>query len=91
MFSAIKRIVPLVLIAGAMALTSGCAVNRANASLSPGADLSKVRTAYVVKHGNDKYNVNEIIRSKLEKKGYAVTTGTQSSEIWNTSRNGRRK
>jgi hypothetical protein len=79
MFSAIKRIVPLVLIAGAMALTSGCAVNRANASLSPGADLSKVRTAYVVKHGNDKYNVNEIIRSKLEKKGYAVTTGTQAA------------
>lgn len=67
------------LVAGAMALTSGCAVNRADASLSPGADLSKVRTAYVVKHDKDKYNVNEIIRAKLEKKGYAVTTGAQTA------------
>ncbi len=64
-------------IVGAMVLTSGCAVNRATASLSPGADLSKVKTAYVVKHDKDKNNVNQLIKTKLEKQGYVVTTGPE--------------
>jgi hypothetical protein len=79
MFSAIKRILPVVALVGTMALTTGCAVNRATASLSPGTDLSKVKTAYVVKHDKDKYKVNEIIKTKLESKGYAVTTGPQTA------------
>ncbi len=60
-----------------MVLTSGCAVNRATASLSPGADLSKVKTAYVVKHDKDKNNVNQLIKTKLEKQGYVVPTGPE--------------
>ncbi|MEW6024884.1 MAG: hypothetical protein AB1807_22410 [Pseudomonadota bacterium] len=77
MFSTMKRILPLMAIVGAMVLTSGCAVNRATASLSPGADLSKVKTAYVVKHDKDKNNVNQLIKTKLEKQGYVVTTGPE--------------
>ncbi|MDN4060706.1 hypothetical protein QPK31_21060 [Massilia sp. YIM B02769] len=72
-----KRILPFMAIVGAMVLTSGCAVNRATASLSPGADLSKVKTAYVVKHDKDKNNVNQLIKTKLEKQGYVVTTGPE--------------
>jgi hypothetical protein len=77
MFSTMKRILPFMAIVGAMVLTSGCAVNRATASLSPGADLSKVKTAYVVKHDKDKNNVNQLIKTKLEKQGYVVTTGPE--------------
>jgi hypothetical protein len=77
MFSVIKRYLPVVAMIGAMALMSGCAVNRASATLSPGADLSKVKTAYVVKHDKDKYKVNELIKTKLESKGYVVTTGPE--------------
>lgn len=78
MFSAMKRILPLMALVGTMVLTTGCAVNRATASLTPGADLSKVKTAYVVKHDKDKYKVNELIKTKLESKGYTVTTGPQT-------------
>jgi hypothetical protein len=78
MFYAIKRILPVMALIGSMVLTTGCAVNRATASLSPGADLSKVKTAYVVKHDKDKYKVNELIKTKLESKGYTVTTGPRT-------------
>lgn len=77
MFSVIKRAIPVMALIGAMVLMTGCATNHATATLSPGADLSKVKTAYVVKHDKDKYHVNEIIKSKLESKGYAVTTGPE--------------
>ena len=72
-----KRILPVLALIGTMALTTGCAVNRATATLAPGADLSKVKTAYVVKHDKDKYKVNELIKTKLESKGYTVSTGPQ--------------
>ena len=75
MFSAIKRIAPVLVLIGAMSLMTGCAVNRATATLSPGADLSKMKTAYVVKHDKDKNAVNELIKTKLESRGYTVTTG----------------
>lgn len=77
MFSAMKRLVPVLALMGVMSLMTGCAVNRTSASLSPGADLSTIKTAYVVKHANDKNNVNQIIKTKLESKGYVVTTGPE--------------
>jgi len=76
MFSAVKRLIPVLAVVGTMALMTGCA-NHATATLSPGADLSAIKTAYVVKHDKDKYNVNQIIKSKLESKGYVVTTGPE--------------
>ena len=79
MFSAIKRMLPVMALAGFIALASGCAVNRATATLSPGADLAKVKTAYVVRHDKDKYKVNELIKTKLESRGYAVTTGPETT------------
>jgi hypothetical protein len=77
MFSAVKRLIPLLAVVGIMSLMTGCAVNRASASLSPGADLSAIKTAYVVRHDKDKNNVNQIIKTKLESKGYVVTTGPE--------------
>lgn len=40
----IKRIPGLLSLAAIVFLGSGCAVNRATATLTPGADLSRVRT-----------------------------------------------
>ncbi len=77
MFAAMKRILPVLALVGTMALTSGCAINRATATLSPGTDLSTLKTAYVVKHDKDKYKINELIKTKLESKGYTVSTGPQ--------------
>lgn len=79
MFSMIKRLVPILALAGVMSLMTGCAVNNATASLSPGTDLSKFKTAYVVKHDKDKNNINELIKAKLESRGYTVTTGPEKS------------
>jgi len=73
----LKRITTLFALLCAMSLLTGCAVNRATASLTPGADLSKMKTAYVVKFDKDVHKVNEIIAKKLESKGYSVTTGPE--------------
>jgi hypothetical protein len=77
MFSAMKRIVPVLALIGVMSLMTGCAVNRASGTLTPGTDLSKIKTAYVVKHAKDNHNINQIIKTKLESKGYVVTTGPE--------------
>jgi hypothetical protein len=77
MFSAVKRLLPVLAVVGIMSLMTGCAVNRATATLSPGADLAAIKTAYVVKHDKDKNNINQLIKTKLESKGYVVTTGPE--------------
>lgn len=73
----LKRIVSLVVMLSAMALTTGCAVNRATATLSPGADLSKAKSVYVVKQPKDKEGLDSMIAADLEKRGYAVTRGPE--------------
>lgn len=72
-----NRLMSVLVVVGAMLLTTGCAVNRATASLTPGTDLTKVKSAYVVKLAQDERNINELIKTKLEKKGYVVTTGPE--------------
>jgi hypothetical protein len=56
--------------------TSGCSVNRATASLSPGADLSKIKSFYLIPGTEDEDNY-KIIQKHLENRGYAVTTGPE--------------
>jgi len=70
-----KRFVAMSFLLAALVATSGCAVNRANAMLMAGADLSKVKTIYVVHSEDDGRAVNQDIKTALEKRGYAVTTG----------------
>lgn len=71
----LKRIAPLFALVCALSMLTGCAVNRASATLSPGTDLAAIKTAYVVKLDADGRNLNEVIKTKLEAKGYIVTTG----------------
>jgi len=44
-----NRLISVLVIVGALSLMTGCATNRATASLTPGTDLAKVKSAYVVK------------------------------------------
>ena len=61
-------------LAGSM-LTSGCAVNRATASVDPSADLSSIKTIHVVHAVEDGRNINEIISQRLNQLGFVATTG----------------
>lgn len=72
-----KRLSTLLVLLSAMVLTTGCAVNRATATLSPGTDLSQAKTIYVVKQPKDKNAVDALIAADLTKRGYAVTTGPE--------------
>jgi hypothetical protein len=60
-----------------LSLTSGCAVNQATASLVRGADISKAKSFYVVKNGEDSFNVSSLIYANLAKRGFDVTTGPE--------------
>jgi hypothetical protein len=71
-----RRLVSLFTLVCAMSLTTGCA-NRATATLTPGADLSKIKTAYVVKQPKDGKGIDALIATNLEKRGYAVTKGPE--------------
>jgi hypothetical protein len=70
-----NRLISICIIAAAILLTSGCATNRATASLTPGTELNKLNSFYVVKVPDDDRNINELIKANLAKRGYAVTTG----------------
>ena len=55
-------------------LTSGC-VNQATATLTPGADLTKVHKIYVEKFDPDKRDLHKVISNQLNKMGYESTAG----------------
>ena len=59
----------------ALAGITGCAVNRADATLMADADLSKVKTLYVVHSDASKHDVDKDLKTAFEKRGYVVTTG----------------
>ena len=69
------KLFSVVLLSGLLASTTGCA-NRATASLSPGSDLSKIKSFYLIPGGEDKENYL-IIQKNLEHRGYSVTTGPE--------------
>lgn len=69
------RLISIFIILCTLSLVTGCATNRATASLTPGTDLTKVNSIYVVKSTEDDRDINELIRADLARRGYAVTTG----------------
>jgi hypothetical protein len=74
MFKRLFAAIALLLVLGA---TTGCAVNRATGTLMADADLSKVKTLYVVHQVNDKRGVDQDLKAAFEKRGYQVTTGPE--------------
>lgn len=75
-----QRIAAISAMLAALILT-GCA-SQSSAILTPGADLSKLKTAYVVKQPKDKRNVDDLIRKNLEARGYQVTKGPELSTAY---------
>ena len=71
----LKRAFAAACLFAALAATSGCAVNRADSTLMAGADLSKVKTLYIVHSTDSKHDVDKDLKTAFEKRGYAVTTG----------------
>lgn len=59
-----------------LALTSGCAVNRATATVDNPAALTSLKTMYVSKLDADGRGINLLIADKLRTRGYSVATGT---------------
>jgi hypothetical protein len=73
-----KRIVTVLMLCCLLAMTSGCA-NRATAKLTPGADLAKIKTFYVVAEPEDvkAWNICKMIEDNLAQRGYAVKSGPE--------------
>jgi hypothetical protein len=73
----LKRLAPILLVICLLLLTSGCAINRATAKLTPGTDLSKVKSFHIVEEQGDKGtgNIYKLIETNLVKRGYTVATG----------------
>ena len=71
----LSRLVSILLLLGLLASTAGCA-NRATASLTSGADLSKIKSFYLIPAPEEKDNYG-LIRANLEKRGYTVTVGPE--------------
>jgi hypothetical protein len=67
------------LLLAALLFATGC-INRATATLSPGADLSKLKTFYVVHQPRDTRGIHNLIRDRIVKEGLTATAGPESSQ-----------
>jgi len=72
----LAKLASILLLLILLASTTGCSVNRATASLSPGADLGKMKSFYLIPGTDDEDNY-KIIQSNLEHRGFSVTTGPE--------------
>jgi hypothetical protein len=62
------------LFAGFAIVTSGCAVNRASATVEPGANLAAIKTIHVVHAAEDSRKVSDLIAERLTQMGYVAST-----------------
>jgi hypothetical protein len=77
----LKRVIRLLLAAVAISvLVSGCAVNRATATVDPSANLGKLRVMQVKKLGGEDGSVQELIAGNLRKRGLEVVDDGKPSE-----------
>lgn len=59
---------------------SGCAVNRATATIDPSANLASIKSIHVAKFAPDERGINLAIASKLKTMGFIVSTGSEKPE-----------
>lgn len=70
-----KIILNLILLIFVSLIASGCAINRATATVKPTADLSAIESIYVTRFASDERGINKLIANKLEQLGFIVETG----------------
>jgi hypothetical protein len=76
----LKHLIKLIgLLAMSTALTTGCAINRATATVDPTAKLETLKSMHVVKLEKDERSIDLLIADKLRNRGYMVTTGQPSA------------
>ena len=75
-----NSLIKLFAVLAAVALVSGCAVNRATAVVDSTADLDKIKTVHVSKLAPDGRGINVMIADKLKSMGLGVTTGPGKPE-----------
>ena len=80
----LKRLLSWVFVCATLTATTGCAVNRATANVMPDADLSKVKSVYVVKVPEDERGIDELIKKNLAKRGYQVEGGPEQTPPYKT-------
>jgi|ERR1051326_1793916 hypothetical protein len=61
---------------GLLLFVSACS-NHATATISPGAELSRVKSFYVVHQPKDSHNLHNLIRDRLSKGGFAAEAGPE--------------
>jgi hypothetical protein len=77
----LKRVIRLLLAAAAVSLfTSGCAVNRATATVDPSANLDKLRVVQVKQLEGEDGTIHKLIAGNLRKRGLQVTEDSKSAE-----------
>ena len=59
----------------AVGALSGCAINRASASVSPDVDLTHFKKFYVARFVPDERGINKLIATELVKMGFEASTG----------------
>jgi hypothetical protein len=59
---------------------TGCAVNRATASLTPGTDIKALKSFYIVKQPKDSRGIEKLISVNLIKKGLTATDGPEPQQ-----------
>ena len=76
-----KKIIGLLsAVAIASVFMTGCAVNRATATVDPSAQLDKLRTLQVKKLEGEDGTVRKLIADKLQARGYAIAKDGQTPE-----------
>jgi hypothetical protein len=73
----LKKILTLLSSVVLLTLGSGCAVNRATATVENPASLNGLKTVHVSKLAADGRGIDGLIADKLRTRGYAVTNGTE--------------
>ena len=63
----------------ALVFLTGCATNRATATVDPTANLGKIKTVHVVKVPEDGRGIDQLIADRLTKMGYTATTGVKKA------------
>jgi hypothetical protein len=72
-----KRFAAVALLTTLLLATTGCAVNRSSATLMADADLSKVKTIYVVQDPHDERHIELELKKAFERYGYTAVTGPE--------------
>lgn len=75
----LKKLLFISLVVALLSNLTGCAVNKATASVTPGTDLNAMKAFYVVKPDTENRNTNELIVAYLNKKGLKATTGPEQN------------